>query len=76
MCYPLNGIPWRHVRSFDEVHFGKFAGKYISTRYYVDVHPPLAKLLITFMAFFGGFDGGFDFKEIGMCVPHRSLRGA
>lgn len=54
-----------HYR-FDEVHFGKFAGKYISTRYYVDVHPPLAKLLLTFMAFFGGFDGNFDFKEIGM----------
>ncbi len=55
----------RVLRSFDEVHFGKFAGKYIQTRYYVDVHPPLAKLLITFMAVLGGYDGSFDFKEIG-----------
>lgn len=50
---------------FDEVHFGNFASKYIKTRYFVDVHPPLAKLLITLAAFVGGFDGHFDFKEIG-----------
>lgn len=66
----LSVIVWADLgtreRSFDEVHFGKFAGKYISTRYYVDVHPPLAKLLLTMMAFFGGFDGTFDFKEIGL----------
>ncbi|KIM59014.1 glycosyltransferase family 39 protein [Scleroderma citrinum Foug A] len=50
---------------FDEVHFGKFAGRYIKTRYFVDVHPPLAKLLITAAAFLFGFDGEFDFKDIG-----------
>ncbi|KAF8759711.1 MIR domain [Rhizoctonia solani] len=50
---------------FDEVHFGNFASKYIKTRYFVDVHPPLAKLLLTLAAFVGGFDGHFDFKEIG-----------
>jgi dolichyl-phosphate-mannose-protein mannosyltransferase len=31
----------------------------------VDVHPPLAKLLITLMAFVFGYDGQFDFKDIG-----------
>lgn len=54
--------------SFDEVHFGKFAGRYIKTRYFVDVHPPLAKLLITAAAFLFGFDGDFDFKDIGKWV--------
>jgi dolichyl-phosphate-mannose-protein mannosyltransferase len=52
-------------RSFDEVHFGKFASKYIKTQYFVDVHPPLAKLLITLAAFVFGYDGQFDFKDIG-----------
>jgi dolichyl-phosphate-mannose--protein O-mannosyl transferase len=52
-----------HTR-FDEVHFGKFAARYIKTRYFVDVHPPLAKLLITFAAFVSGFNGSFDFGEI------------
>ncbi|KAI9467856.1 glycosyltransferase family 39 protein [Zychaea mexicana] len=51
---------------FDEVHFGGFASKYIKTRFFMDVHPPLAKMLIALVAKIAGFDGGFDFKEIGL----------
>lgn len=51
--------------SFDEVHFGGFAAKYIRRRYFMDVHPPLAKLLVTLSAWLGRFDGKFDFKDIG-----------
>jgi dolichyl-phosphate-mannose-protein mannosyltransferase len=42
---------------FDEVHFEKFSGKDIRTRYYVDVHPPLATLLITLAAWIDGYNG-------------------
>lgn len=34
----------------------------------MDVHPPLAKLMITFVAWFAGFRGNFDFKDIGKWV--------
>ncbi|KAF8627686.1 hypothetical protein AX15_004295 [Amanita polypyramis BW_CC] len=62
---------------FDEVHFGKFASRYIRSEYYVDVHPPLAKLLITLFAFVFGYNGHFDFKEIGKIydnVPYVAMR--
>ncbi|KAF8665628.1 hypothetical protein AX16_000083 [Volvariella volvacea WC 439] len=76
-CVRLYKISKPNSVVFDEVHFGKFAGKYIKTRYFVDVHPPLAKLLITLSAFIFGFDGGFDFKEIGKIydkVPYVAMR--
>jgi len=45
----------------------------------MDVHPPLAKLLITLAGWMAGFDGGFDFKDIGKDyledhVPYVSMR--
>ncbi|KAI1003687.1 Dolichyl-phosphate-mannose--protein mannosyltransferase 1 [Podosphaera aphanis] len=64
---------------FDEVHFGGFASKYIKGRFFMDVHPPLAKLLLTLAGWLAGFDGNFDFKEIGMDyleprVPYVAMR--
>lgn len=50
---------------FDEVHFGGFAAKYLKRQFFMDVHPPLAKLLITLAAWIGGFKGEFDFSHIG-----------
>ncbi|GAA6010077.1 hypothetical protein JCM10207_007548 [Rhodosporidiobolus poonsookiae] len=61
---------------FDEVHFGG----YIQSRFFMDVHPPLAKLLITLVAWLAGFEGGsFDFKDIGRAygpdhVPYIAMR--
>lgn len=45
----------------------------------MDVHPPLAKLLITLAGWLAGFDGNFDFKEIGKDylepnVPYVAMR--
>ncbi|KAK1810896.1 Dolichyl-phosphate-mannose--protein mannosyltransferase 1 [Friedmanniomyces endolithicus] len=64
---------------FDEVHFGGFASKYIKGKFFMDVHPPLAKMLITLAGWLGGFDGEFDFKDIGKDylepgVPYMAMR--
>lgn len=45
----------------------------------MDVHPPLAKLLLTLAGWLAGFDGGFDFKDIGKDylepgVPYVAMR--
>lgn len=45
----------------------------------MDVHPPLAKLLITLAGFLAGFNGDFDFKDIGKDyvepgVPYVAMR--
>lgn len=64
---------------FDEVHFGGFATKYIKGKFFMDVHPPLAKLLITLAGWLAGFNGEFDFKDIGKdyvepAVPYVAMR--
>lgn len=53
--------------------------KYIKGAFFMDVHPPLAKLLITLAGWLAGFKGDFDFKDIGMDyiepgVPYVSMR--
>ncbi|KAG0204711.1 hypothetical protein BGX28_003416 [Mortierella sp. GBA30] len=64
---------------FDEVHFGGFASKYIRGRFFMDVHPPLAKMLIALTGWIFGLNPSFDFKEIGMDyiepkVPYVAMR--
>ena len=59
--------------------FGGFASKYIKGKFFMDVHPPLAKLLITLAGWLAGFNGEFDFKDIGKDylepgVPYVAMR--
>ncbi|OMJ21721.1 Dolichyl-phosphate-mannose-protein mannosyltransferase 1 [Smittium culicis] len=64
---------------FDEVHFGKHAGLYINGTYFLDVHPPLAKMMFAAMGKVSGYDGVYDFKAIGLDysaanVPYVAMR--
>jgi dolichyl-phosphate-mannose-protein mannosyltransferase len=42
---------------WDEVHYERFAGAYFTGNYYIDVHPPLAKLLFAATAKLLGVSG-------------------
>lgn len=64
---------------FDEVHFGGFARKYILGQFFMDVHPPLAKMMFAVVGYLAGYDGTFDFKTIGLDylsnnVPYVAMR--
>ena len=65
ICSPSTSSLTISHPSFDEVHFGKFAAYYITREYYFDVHPPFAKLLFGLAGWFVGFDGQFNFENIG-----------
>lgn len=65
---------------FDEVHFGGFAQKYLQRNFFFDLHPPLARLLVTLSAWLGGWDASFSFYDIGADylkpgVPYVMMRG-
>ncbi len=45
------------VAVFDETHFTKFATWYVTGHYYVDIHPPLAKLVFAWVLQARGFIG-------------------
>ncbi|KAF9305014.1 hypothetical protein BGZ74_011671 [Mortierella antarctica] len=46
---------------FDEQHFGGFTVDYLNKMFFVDVHPPLGKMMFAAVAYLLGFDGNFDF---------------
>lgn len=64
---------------FDEVHFGGFAAKYLRGEFFFDLHPPLARLLVTLSGWLSGFKGDFNFHDIGVeykrhGVPYVGMR--
>ncbi|SCW01872.1 LAFE_0E09142g1_1 [Lachancea fermentati] len=68
----LYGLSYPDSVVFDEVHFGGFASKYIKGIFFMDVHPPLAKMLFAAVGSIAGFTGDFDFKNIGDVFPETT----
>lgn len=56
-------------------HCRVLPSQYLQRHFFMDVHPPLAKLLITFAGWLGGYKGGSeDFKDIAKSGrPHNSF---
>lgn len=70
---------WKTNHASAHNSFGGFASKYIKGRFFMDVHPPLAKMLIALFGWLAGFNGDFDFKDIGKDylepgVPYVAMR--
>ncbi|KAG0339523.1 hypothetical protein BG004_006776 [Podila humilis] len=61
----------------DEQHFGGFTADYLKGQFFMDVHPPLGKMLYAAAAYLLGFDGKFDFvpgRVYGKNVPYIGMR--
>lgn len=50
---------------FDEVHFGEFTNDYLQGKYFFDIHPPLAKLILFAFAKVAQYDGHVNFSAPG-----------
>lgn len=50
---------------FDEVRFGSFINNYIRGEYFIDIHPPLGKLIIAGISYLAGYRGEFNFEALG-----------
>lgn len=63
---------------FDETHFGGYAQEYFDGEFFVDVHPPLVKLIFYWIAVLFGWNGEFGFENIGDVydtnVPYVAMR--
>jgi dolichyl-phosphate-mannose--protein O-mannosyl transferase len=50
---------------FDEVYFGNFTNWYLTGHYFVDIHPPLAKLIMAAVAHYAGYKADMNFELLG-----------
>ncbi|KAJ2872303.1 Protein O-mannosyltransferase 2 [Coemansia aciculifera] len=49
LCIRLQSISRDNRVVWDETHLGRFSSKYTTNTFYLDVHPPLGKLLLTLL---------------------------
>lgn len=57
---------------FDEVYFPRFGLAYLRHEYFLDLHPPLGKLIYAATAWLAGLDPGFAFASIHQPFPDPS----
>ena len=54
---------------FDEFYNGSFISAYHTGSFYFDIHPPLAKLILTFFGYLVDIPYDVDFGAIGNALP-------
>lgn len=57
---------------FDEQHFGKFVNWYIRGEYFLDIHPPLGKLLLMVSGLSMGYNDQIDYDRISAPYPDHT----
>lgn len=57
---------------FDEKHFGQFVSWYVRGEYFIDIHPPLGKLLMLLSGTLLGYNDHTDYNMISAPYPDYS----
>ncbi|KAI8583008.1 hypothetical protein K450DRAFT_268930 [Umbelopsis ramanniana AG] len=79
-CYVrLWNLSWPSAVVFEESSVGRFYSDYLTKTFSLDINPPLGKLLLVLGTCSSGFDGRFDFTNVGGSyassdVPYVRLR--
>ncbi|KAI9288410.1 glycosyltransferase family 39 protein [Umbelopsis sp. AD052] len=79
-CYVrLWNLSWPSSVVFEEASVGKFYSDYLTQTFSLDINPPVGKLLLVLGTLSSGFDGQFDFTNLGRSyassdVPYVRLR--
>jgi dolichyl-phosphate-mannose--protein O-mannosyl transferase len=62
---------------FDETFFGNFTGQYFRRQHFIDIHPPLGKLVLFAGALIAGYNDSLQFTDetIGRDYPNDSYVG-
>ena len=61
------------MNSFNEVDIGQFVSSYMRQEYFIDIHPPLGKLLLAAVGHLLGYDGSFNFTKTGLSYADSSI---
>ncbi|KAF0991936.1 hypothetical protein HZS_4382, partial [Henneguya salminicola] len=60
---------------WDEAHFGKYINFYMNETIFFDVHPPIGKILLTYISIWSGYEGNFSFENAGDDYKHTRYSG-
>lgn len=74
----LYNLPLPSGIVFDEIHLGNFIDEYYKGTFFIDVHPPLGKLLYFWIASLLNWDGEYEFSDVNAPYdsgfPYLSMR--
>ncbi|XP_074653935.1 protein O-mannosyl-transferase 1-like [Tubulanus polymorphus] len=62
-------LDWPKAVVFDELHYVRYIALYMNETFFVDIHPPFGKMILSIAGYMTGFDGYTPFDGVGADYP-------